>query len=62
MNIINRSAAGRFAAAAVIAVGAAVAAVLLGTALYGSDRHSTRAFRVLRWLSGRPEPRQPRGS
>ncbi|SNT64128.1 hypothetical protein SAMN05216276_11116 [Streptosporangium subroseum] len=29
---------------------------IMGTALFGSDRLSERAFRLLRWATDRPEP------
>ena len=32
---------------------------VLGTALFGSQRLSERAFRLLRWLADRPEPPGP---
>jgi hypothetical protein len=41
-----------------LAVSAEIIVVLaiVFTALYGSDRHSGRAFRLLRWSLNRPEP------
>lgn len=32
---------------------------IIGTALFGSQVLSERAFRLLRWLGNRPEPPQP---
>jgi len=32
---------------------------VLGTALFGSETLSERAFRLLRWLGNRPEPPAP---
>lgn len=32
---------------------------VLGTALFGSETLSERAFRLLRWLGNRPEPPGP---
>jgi hypothetical protein len=34
----------------------AIVVTVIFTALYGSDRHSTRAFRLLRWAFDRSEP------
>jgi hypothetical protein len=39
-----------------LAIATVAALAIAGTALYGSDRHSERAFRMLRWLASRPEP------
>ncbi|MEU7898453.1 hypothetical protein AB0B45_37030 [Nonomuraea sp. NPDC049152] len=36
----------------------AIAIVIGATALFGSDRSSERAFRLLRWIADRPEPAQ----
>ena len=46
---------------AVIVVVAEVLIVLTvaGTALFGSRELSGRAFRLLRWIGGRPEPSAP---
>ncbi|MEV1001421.1 hypothetical protein [Nonomuraea sp. NPDC050202] len=41
---------------------ASVAVVVVAAALFGSDVISERAFRLLRWLSNRPEPEAPRRS
>lgn len=41
---------------------ALVAVVVVGAALFGSEVISERAFRLLRWLSNRPEPEAPRRS
>jgi hypothetical protein len=41
-------------------VPAAFAVILLGTALFGSDRMSERAFRLTRCLTGHREPEPPR--
>lgn len=35
----------------ITAIESAVVLALLGTALFGSNRHSQRAFRLLRWIS-----------
>jgi hypothetical protein len=49
-----------------ILVGAELAVILpvtlavIGTSLYGSDVLSERAFRLLRLIGNRPEPRGPR--
>jgi hypothetical protein len=32
---------------------------VLGTALFGSETLSERAFRLLRWMGNRPEPPGP---
>jgi hypothetical protein len=37
----------------------AVLFTIIGTTLFGSRILSERAFRLLRWLGNRPEPRQP---
>ncbi|KAA9379013.1 hypothetical protein F5972_12375 [Microbispora cellulosiformans] len=37
-------------------LGAAAGLAVVITALFGSDRFSERAFRLLRWLADRPEP------
>ncbi|MGV9600709.1 hypothetical protein ACWDR1_29005 [Streptosporangium sandarakinum] len=37
-------------------VEAAVGLTVVATALFGSDRLSERAFRLLRWIADRPEP------
>lgn len=37
----------------------AVFLTMLGTALFGSETLSERAFRLLRWLGNRPEPPAP---
>ncbi|WP_405141990.1 hypothetical protein OG589_32795 [Sphaerisporangium sp. NBC_01403] len=42
--------------AAISAVEAAAGLTVVATALYGCDRHSERAFRLLRWITDRPEP------
>ncbi|GAA0371403.1 hypothetical protein GCM10009530_21960 [Microbispora corallina] len=34
----------------------AVGLTIMATALFGSDRLSERAFRLLRWIADRPEP------
>lgn len=39
---------------------AAAGLTLMATALFGSDRLSERAFRLLRWIADRPEPPQNR--
>jgi hypothetical protein len=43
----------------IAAVELAVALTVFGTALFGSRELSERAFRLLRWISNRPEPRPP---
>jgi hypothetical protein len=42
-----------------IVIELAVALAIIGTALYGSRALSERAFRLLRWIAGRPEPPGP---
>ncbi|MEU8193437.1 hypothetical protein AB0C10_06610 [Microbispora amethystogenes] len=42
--------------AVIAGVGAAAGLVVVLTALFGSDRFSERAFRLLRRLADRPEP------
>lgn len=37
----------------------AVALTITGTALFGSQALSERAFRLLRWIGNRPEPPAP---
>lgn len=37
----------------------AVALTIIGTALFGSQALSDRAFRLLRWIANRPEPPAP---
>jgi hypothetical protein len=44
-----------------LAIATAAVLALAGAALYGSDRHSERAFRMMRWLASRPEPPAPAG-
>lgn len=41
---------------AVLAAEVTVALAVIFTALYGSERLSDRAFRLLRWSLNRPEP------
>lgn len=38
-----------------------VALTIIGTALFGSQTLSERAFRFLRWIGNRPEPSAPTG-
>jgi hypothetical protein len=38
----------------------AVGLMIIATALFGSDRLSERAFRLLRWIADRPEPSKHR--
>jgi hypothetical protein len=38
-----------------------VALVVVATALFGSGELSRRAFRLMRWIRNRPEPRNPSG-
>lgn len=40
----------------------AVALTIIGTALFGSQALSDRAFRLLRWIANRPEPPAPGAS
>ena len=42
-----------------IAIEMVVALTVVGTALFGSQALSERAFRLLRWVVGRPEPPGP---
>jgi hypothetical protein len=42
-----------------IAIELAVALTIIGTALFGSQALSERAFRLLRWIANRPEPPGP---
>lgn len=44
---------------ALVLMGITCTALIMGTALFGNDRHSDRAFRLLRWIAGRPEPDAP---
>ena len=37
----------------------AIVLTVIGTALFGSPALSERAFRLLRWIRNRPEPRTP---
>ena len=37
----------------------AVALTIIGTALFGSQELSERAFRLLRWIANQPEPPTP---
>src|SRR5690242_12531440 len=41
------------------AVQAATLMIIFGAALFGTSTISDRAFRLLRWLAGRPEPTAP---
>jgi hypothetical protein len=43
----------------VAAIEAATMLTIIGTALFGSQALSERAFRLLRWLGNRPEPSSP---
>jgi hypothetical protein len=45
-----------------IAIELAVALTVIGTALFGSQALSERAFRLLRWITNRPEPPSPAAS
>jgi hypothetical protein len=45
----------------IAAVEVMVALTITGTALFGSQALSERAFRLLRWLGNRPEPPGPPG-
>jgi hypothetical protein len=40
---------------------AAAGLTVMATALFGSDRLSERAFRLLWWIADRPEPNAPAG-
>jgi hypothetical protein len=42
-----------------IAIELAVALTIIGTALFGNQALSERAFRLLRWIANRPEPPGP---
>jgi hypothetical protein len=42
-----------------VAIELAVALTIIGTALFGSQALSERAFRLLRWIANRPEPPGP---
>lgn len=42
-----------------IAIELAIALAVIGTALFGSQSLSERAFRLLRWIANRPEPPGP---
>ena len=44
------------------AVELAVVLTIIGTALFGSQALSDRAFRLLRWIANRPEPPGPASS
>jgi hypothetical protein len=46
----------------IVGVELAVILTVLGTALFGSQTLSERAFRMLRWLGNRPEPPGPNDS
>jgi hypothetical protein len=43
----------------VIAIEVVVVLTIIGTALFGSQTLSERAFRLLRWIANRPEPPGP---
>jgi hypothetical protein len=43
----------------VFAAEGATLAVIFGAALFGTPTISDRAFRLLRWLAGKPEPTAP---
>jgi hypothetical protein len=47
---------------AVVVFGMATAAVVLGTALFGPEENSERAFRVMNRLRRAPEPEKPQPS
>ncbi|MFF4527037.1 hypothetical protein [Streptomyces bluensis] len=47
---------------AVVVFGMAATAVVLGTALYGPEEKSERAFRLMNWLKKTPEPDKPQSS
>lgn len=44
---------------AIVICGTVIAMITLGTALFGSETTSDRAFRLLRWFSNHPEPDAP---
>ncbi len=46
---------------ALIALEALIVLVVMGAALFGSGEISERAFRLLRWVANRPEPKAPPG-
>jgi hypothetical protein len=45
---------------AVMITEASVALTIIATALFGTDKLSDRAFRLLRWIGNRPEPPSPK--
>jgi hypothetical protein len=47
---------------AVVVFGMAATTAVLGTALYGSEEKSERAFRVMNWVRKAPEPDKPQPS
>lgn len=53
---------GEVLAAADIIVPLAIGLILLTAILRGSDRTCERAFRLLRWITNRPEPPAPQWS
>ncbi|MFG1965749.1 hypothetical protein [Nonomuraea sp. NPDC049028] len=44
---------------ALVTLEAIVVVAVLGAALFGSEVTSERAFRLLRWVANRPEPKGP---
>ena len=48
--------------AVVVGFGVVAAGTVLGTALYGPEENSERAFRVMDWFKRSPEPENPQPS
>lgn len=46
----------------VLFVELAVTLIILATALFGTQKYSERAFRLMRWVANRPEPEAPPAS
>lgn len=57
---ILHPALGEALAAADVAVSLAIVMVLLAAVLRGSDQTCDRVFRLLRWITNRPEPAAPK--
>lgn len=47
---------------AVFSIELTLAVMIISTALYGAREYSERAFRLLRWIADRPEPKAPPAS
>jgi hypothetical protein len=56
---VGIGAADHLLGSAVFALELTAALTIIGTALFGSQLISERAFRVLRWIADRPEPPAP---